>query len=356
MKKKKKVTINDIAEYAGVSKATVSFAFNMPWKITPETKDRVMKAAEKLGYAPDPVARTLATKRVGAIGLLLPDPIQEAFKNPYMFEVLQGVGKVCNDEDLVLTILPPVKGLLTHTINTAVVDGFITIGISPGPEILSIIDKRHIPFVTIDGAGLDSSVNIGIDDTNAAYELLRFVLEKGHRTIAVISLKNSMDQEDTQEVFRSRIVPNRLAGIERALLDFVKQTGAHITISIYYADASFESAQSALLRMFNDGFVPDAIVCLSDIAAITAYEVCHHLGYPVPDAISIAGFDGIALGNIIKPKLTTIVQSGYEKGTKAARAIVAMMKNEPCESVVVDYKLCQGDSVKTKTGNTLKLF
>ncbi|HQG39717.1 MAG TPA: LacI family DNA-binding transcriptional regulator [Spirochaetales bacterium] len=346
MKKKKKVTIKDIAEYAQVSKATVSFAFNMPWKITPETREKVMRAADVLGYAPDPVARTLATKRVGAIGLLLLDPIQEAFKNPYMFEVLQGIGKVCNDEDLVLTILPPVKGLLKHTINTAVVDGFITIGISPGPEILSIIDKRHIPFVTIDGAGLSSSVNIGIDDSKAAYDLMNLVLHAGHRSIAVISLKISLDPDDPGEIYRSRIVQNRLAGVEAAWKQFVEETGKHIAVTVYYADANLESSRSVLQAMFNEGIRPDAIVCLSDIAALAAYDVCNHLGYAIPDTISIAGFDGIELSSIMRPSLTTVVQSGYEKGIKAAQAIVAMMKNEPSETVLLNYHLFYGDSIK----------
>lgn len=347
MKKKKKVTINDIAEHAQVSKATVSFAFNMPWKITPETREKVMQAADALGYAPDPVARTLATKRVGAIGLLLPDPIQEAFKNPYMFEVLQGIGKVCNNEDLVLTILPPVKGLLTHTINTAVVDGFITIGISPGPEILTIIDKRHIPFVTIDGAGLSSSVNIGIDDFKAAYDLMNLVLRAGHRSIAVISLKNSTDQNDRGEVYRSKIVQNRLAGVEAAQKQFMEETSEAITTVTYYADASLEASRAVLLTMFTQGNVPDAILCLSDIAALATYDVCNRLGYAIPDKISVAGFDGIELDSILKPSLTTVAQSGFEKGIKAAQAIVAMLKNEPCEDVLLTYHLIYGDSVKS---------
>ena len=346
MNKKKKVTIKDIAEFAHVSKATVSFAFNMPWKIMPETRDKVMKAVQALGYAPDPVARTLATKRVGAIGLLLPDPIQEAFKNPYMFEVLQGIGKVCNEEDLVLTILPPVKGLLTHTINTAVVDGFITIGISPGPEILTIIDKRHIPFVTIDGAGLSSAVNIGIDDSKAAYDLMNLVLRAGHCSVAVLSLKNSKDAEAPGEVYRSRIVQNRLAGIEAARKQFIEKTNKRIDMAVYYADASLESSRSVLLAMFNEWNRPDAILCLSDIAALAAYDVCNHLGYAIPDTISIAGFDGIELGSILKPSLTTVVQSGFEKGIKAAQAIIAMLKNEPCENVLLNYHLIYGGSVK----------
>lgn len=350
MHRKKKVTINDIAEHAGVSKATVSFAFNMPWKILPETKDRVMRAAEALGYTPDPVARTLATKRVGAIGLLLPDPIQEAFRNPYLFEVLQGIGMVCNNEDLVLTMLPPVKGLLSHTVNTAVVDGFLTIGISPDPEILSVISKRHIPFVTIDGAGLSGSVNVGIDDYKAAYDIMTHVINAGHRRIAVISVHNALDAAAPSHVYRSKIIQNRMDGLRHALEEVNEGHAVKAELAVYQADANFDAARSAVLAMFNDGWLPTAIVCLSDIAAVGVYDVCAELGVAIPEDISVTGFDGIEFGKVLRPRLTTIVQPGYDKGIAAANIIVKLMKNETCEDLLMPYFLFEGDSVKTIKG------
>ena len=87
-------TIKDIAARAGVSKTTISFAFNDPTRISALTYSRIMAIVDELGYVPDPIARTLATKRMGALGLLLPQPIHEALANPYLCEIVRGIGEV----------------------------------------------------------------------------------------------------------------------------------------------------------------------------------------------------------------------------------------------------------------------
>lgn len=341
----RRITIKDIAEKAQVSKATVSFAFNAPWKISEETRNRVLQVAEELDYIPDPLARTLATKRVGAIGLLLPDPIQEAFKNPYMFEVLQGIGTVCHGEDLSLTILPPVKGLLSHTVRTALVDGIITIGIEPDDEILSLIRKRQIPFVTVDGAGLVGSVNVGIDDESAAYELMSYVLDKGHRRIAIISLKNLHQVlVDSPDGIRSRIIDLRLQGIFRALEEQGIYRESDL-VQIYPVDASIESTVSVVAPLLSSSQRPTAVLCLSDVAALGVYQVCHELHITIPQELSVAGFDGIFFGKLLEPPLTTISQPGYEKGQTAASMVVKLMRGLPCSDLVLPVDLYIGSSV-----------
>jgi DNA-binding LacI/PurR family transcriptional regulator len=341
----RRITIKDIAEKAQVSKATVSFAFNAPWKISEETRDRVLRVAEELDYIPDPLARTLATKRVGAIGLLLPDPIQEAFKNPYMFEVLQGIGTVCHGEDLSLTILPPVKGLLSHTVRTALVDGIITIGIEPDDEILSLIRKRQIPFVTVDGAGLVGSVNVGIDDEEAAYQLMSYVLDMGHRNIAIVSLKNLHQVlVDSPDGMRSRIIELRLQGVYRALEER-NIPRASEAVQVYPVDASIESTVSVMGPLLSQPRRPSAVLCLSDVAALGVYQVCQDQHIGIPQELSVAGFDGIFFGKLLKPPLTTLSQPGYEKGQAAAALVVNLMRGLPCSDIMLPVELQIGSSV-----------
>ncbi|AEJ20243.1 LacI family DNA-binding transcriptional regulator [Gracilinema caldarium] len=341
----RRITIKDIAEKAQVSKATVSFAFNAPWKISEETRDRVLQVAEELNYIPDPLARTLTTKQVGAIGLLLPDPIQEAFKNPYMFEVLQGIGTVCHGEDLSLTILPPVKGLLSHTVRTALVDGIITIGIEPDNEILSLIRKRQIPFVTVDGAGLVGSVNVGIDDKDAAYQLMSHVLDMGHRYIAVVSLKNLHQVlVDSPDGIRSRIIELRLQGVYRAMEERGIRRESH-EIQVYPVDASVESTVAVLTPVLTEQHRPSAVVCLSDVAALGVYQICHEQQLNIPHDISVAGFDGIFFGKLLNPPLTTLSQPGYEKGQTAASLVVNLMRGLPCSDLILPVELQVGSSV-----------
>lgn len=124
-----RVTIRDIAEKAGVSKTAVSFAFNNPERISTQTRSRIRQIAEELGYVPDPVARTLARRRIGSIGLLLPQSVAEVFRNPYMAELLQGIGAVCQREGLTVSLIPPVKGMISLAIRSAMVDALILVGI-----------------------------------------------------------------------------------------------------------------------------------------------------------------------------------------------------------------------------------
>ena len=102
-----RVTIRDIAERAGVSKAAVSFAFNDPARLAKQTRERILAVAEELGYSPDPIARTLTTKRIGSIGFLLPQGISVACKNPFLSQIIRGLGRTCQREGFSLTIVPP---------------------------------------------------------------------------------------------------------------------------------------------------------------------------------------------------------------------------------------------------------
>ena len=327
-----RTTIKDIAELAGVSKATVSFAFNSPDKISVETRERVLRIAEESGYVPDPVARTLATKRIGTIGLLLPQPIEEVFQNPYMFEILQGIGRLCHAEDLSLTVLPPVRGLLSQTVRNAVVDAIVTIGIGPDAEILKLIRKRRIPFVTIDGSSAESVLNVGIDDEEASYGLMRHVLALGHRRIAVITFRAQSSLGEADEAHRSRTRDLRLAGFERAL----REEGTELRspdISVLSCGASMDAASEIASGLLVDHRRPTAIVCLSDVAALGVYATCRRLSIAIPKELSVAGFDDIPFAALASPPLTTVRQPGYDKGFAAARLALDLLRGRDCRGV-----------------------
>ncbi len=344
-----RITIREIAEQAGVSKATVSFAFNAPWKISPETRDRVLAVAQTLDYIPDPVARTLTTKRIGTIGLLLPQAIQDVFLNPYLIEVLQGIGSVCHAEDLSLTILPPVKGLLSHTVRTALVDAIVTIGIGADAEILNLMRKRHLPFVTIDGVGGAGALNVGIDDEGAGYALMRHVLDFGHRRIDIISLRNVHELLmglDSDGASRFRILDLRMRGINRALAERNLRSGTD-QVRVFPCDAATEAAERLSLPLLAAPDRPSAFVCLSDAAALGVYAACGRLGLVIPRDLSVVGFDGIALGSLMAPPLTTLRQPGFEKGRAAAALVLASLREQPCRDQFLASELYVGGSCST---------
>lgn len=338
-----RATINDIAQRAGVSKTTVSFAFNNPSKISKETFTRIMDIARELGYVPDPVARTLAMRQTGSIGLLLPQAIQEVFLNPYIAEILRGIGYVCDQEGLSLGILSPLKGVLTQTIRNAAVDGIITLGIGPGMSVLELFHQRGLPFVTIDGGAVDGLVNVGIDDEIAAENLMEEVLARGHRDIAVFMLKN-VTLSDNGDHF-SLTNDNRLSGFNRALQRHGLSFGAHTGIRVYHTEVTLESGRAAARDLLAEKKRPTAIICLADVQALGVYEECALEGLSIPGDISVVGFDDFPFSAFMNPPLTTLRQPGFLKGQTAAQALIDMIAKKTVASTTMDTEVILRESL-----------
>jgi DNA-binding LacI/PurR family transcriptional regulator len=209
----KRITIKDIAGRAGVSKTAVSFAFNDPSRVAPGTRRRILRIASQLGYIPDPVARTLTTKRLGTIGFLLAQPIPVAFKNPFLSQVFQGIGMACQQEGLSLTIVPPLKGCILQAVRSAAVDGFVTLGLETSMKTVELLQQRHIPFVTIDGEPAEQIPSINTDDQGGALAIMEHLLGLGHRRIAILAFPaaRKIDRERFSRVRDMRMAGYRLA-------------------------------------------------------------------------------------------------------------------------------------------------
>ncbi len=341
-----RATINDIARKAGVSKTTVSFAFNNPSKISRETCAKIMEIASELGYVPDPVARTLATRQTGSIGLLLPQAIHEVFQNPYIAEVMRGIGCVCDREGLSLGVLSPLKGVLSHTVRNAAVDGIITLGIGPGMSVLELFRQRGLPFVTIDGGNKEGLVNVGIDDEAAAEALMDAVLERGHREIAVFMLKNVTLAEAGDHFSQTNDL--RLNGFSRALARRGLSFGGHTGIRVCHTEATRESGAQATSELLSEKNRPTAIICLADVQALGVYEECARAGLSVPRDVSVVGFDDVHFSAFMSPPLTTLRQPGFEKGEAAARALVELIAKRPAESVTMPAGVVVRDSLSER--------
>jgi DNA-binding LacI/PurR family transcriptional regulator len=108
-----------VATAAGVSKTAVSFAFNNPEKLGQATLERVLGVAHDLGYAPHPAARALSMRRSGTIGVLIPQRLSTVFANPFLSELIQGLGELCEEHDLTLLLVPPLDGSLEGAVRQA---------------------------------------------------------------------------------------------------------------------------------------------------------------------------------------------------------------------------------------------
>src|SRR5215475_9966864 len=129
-----RVRIGDVARQAGVSPTAVSFAFNNPHRLNPQTVQRILQVAAELGYSPNPLAKALLTKSVGVIGILAPQSLPSIFANPFYAAFYEGVGQVCEENQLALLSLSPVSSSVSEAIARAPVDGLIVVGLNESYE------------------------------------------------------------------------------------------------------------------------------------------------------------------------------------------------------------------------------
>lgn len=311
-----------------------------------------MAIVHELGYVPNPVARTLTTKRLGALGLLLPQASAEALRNPYLWEVIRGIGEACETGEFSLVILPPIQGRIIEAARRAFVDGLVTIGVGPGHEVVELLNRLRIPFVTIDGAAAESTVNIGIDDEAAAYALMRYVLGLGHRRIAILPLKP--ETLNLPEKRFSLVSNRRLAGFSRALSEYnldLESPGVQ-TVPV---ECSLDGGQQAALRLLHGGEAPTAILALADAVAFGVYEACRTLGFSIPGDLSVTGFDDLASASLAFPPLTTVRQPGSEKGRVAASLVIEILEGRPAAPRILETELVIRGSTATPRTGTLGL-
>lgn len=326
-----RVTIKDIAERAGVSKTAVSFAFNDPSRLAKETRDRILNIAAALGYSPDPVARTLTTKRIGSIGFLLPQGIPVAFKNPFLSQVIRGLGQVCQHEGLSLTIVPPLKGCIFQAIRSAAVDGFVTLGLETDMKAVLLLQQRHIPFVTIDGNPSDDVASVNTDDRIGAYRIMGHILHLGHRRIGIFSLEAA---KKIDHAGFSLVRDKRLEGYTQAL----EEAGMSLQdarIQAVSCECSLEGGRKAARSLLAQPVPPTAIVAMSDIIALGAHSLYRDRGIQIPNQVSLAGFDDIPESALVTPALSTVSQQGLEKGKKAGEILCSLIHKRSYQSHVV---------------------
>lgn len=337
----KRVTIADLAEASGYSKTAVSFAYNDPSRISRKAYERIKLTAEKIGYVPSPMARTLSLQKYQSIGILLPHQLDDALKNPYIIHLIQGVGAACAKDSYTVTMIPPVNESLSEAVRTAAVDGLIAVGLHAEMRAVEIMKQRRIPFVSIDGIASDTVPGVNSSDEQAAYELMHLVLSKGHRRLAVIS----MDLGSHGELPRS-IVGMRLKGFQRALVEF-GLSPEDPSLRWYEQPSTFAGGQDSASVMLNEQLLPTCVVCMSDIIAIGCLNTLSEHGVKVPEDVSVTGYDDIEMASAVTPRLTTVRQPGREKGYAAASMLISMIEGQEASGsqVSIPYRIIERGSL-----------
>lgn len=322
----KRPTIKDIARESGYSKTAVSFAFNDPARISKKAAEVILATANRLGYIPDPMARNFSLRRHLSIGFLLPQIIHYSMRNPYTLQVIQGIGSVCQKYGYTLTLIPPLNESIIDAVRSAAVDGLITMGMQVGMDIVDVMKTRKLPFVTIDGTPSEGMPSVNIQDEQAAYMIMKLVLEQGHRHIAIISLSEDAFASDE---FEASVPKRRKRGYERALKEFgLSLYGEESPIIQMVSECTLEDGKHTGHLISKLKQKPTAVVTMSDIVAIGCILYFREHDIVVPDEISVVGFDNIIEAQLISPALTTIDQPAGEKGYLAAEALFRMINGD----------------------------
>ena len=307
--------IADVAREAGVSKAAVSFAFNSPQRLRPETADRIKQVATALRYRPHPVARMLTAGSTATIGILSPQALSQAFANPFFPLFAEGVATVTEDHGFGLLFISPLHGSLERAMARATVDGVIIIGLDRHHPEVESIRRAGLPTVLVDAPAWPEHGAIEVDDTSGALAAARHLLELGHRDLLILTMHPSEAQEDSGSV-----MGRRMRGYRMALAEFdVKVDPDRIRL----APATFEGGELAFRRAWEDGLRPTGVLSMSDAAAAGVLQAARHLGQSVPHDVSVVGFDDLPLTQLTDPPLTTVHQPVRRKGEEAAQMLLS---------------------------------
>ncbi len=315
-------TLASLAAELGVSRTTVSNAYNRPDQLSSQLRTRVLEAAKRLGYpGPDPLARSLRTRRAGAIGLLLTETLSYAFRDPAAVQFLEGLAQECEDARMGLLLVPAVPGSGTDPALAAgaAVDGFIVYSLPHGDPHLDAVLARPIPTVIVDEPlGVTTADFVGIDDGASAASVGRHLAQLGHTRVGILCSRTGPERRDGPvSLERQRTAPYdvvrlRVDGLVGGL--GVRRADVPVWECWEHTASAGERLASQLLDA-HPGLT--AVACSTDILAFGALRAAAARGVDVPGALTVTGFDDVPEAE--SAGLTTVAQPHAEKGRAAWR-------------------------------------
>jgi DNA-binding LacI/PurR family transcriptional regulator len=333
-------TLADVARAVGVSRTTVSNAYNRPDQLSDEMRGRILAAAAELGYpGPDPVARGLRRGRTGVVGLVYDEPLSYMFTDPAAVMFVTGLAGVFDDAGISLALLPRLRGddLADAALSRAAVDGLVSFCEATDDERVAAFLARRLPFVTVDGGSERAPCRVGIDDHGGTRSATRHLIDLGHRRLAVAAFPRHQPP-DHGPIDRGALRPVRLAGIR----DAVEEAGLDWD-TVVVEDAEDHGARREAGRRVGSALLdraprPTAVVAMSDELAAGVIDAATERGVAVPGDLSVVGFDDTHTAASTRPALTTVRQPLVEKGETAARLLLegapATVVELPTELVV----------------------
>ena len=321
-------TISDVAQLAGVSTVTVSRVLNDSAPVKRETRLRIMEAIEQLSYVPNINARGMRTKATGLFGVIFPE-----YMNPFGYEVMEQIELAASrvGYHCIITTIGAGPDRINHIrklLNRGV-DGIVIYLYGIDPKLGEYLYQLSLekPVVFMDNYFLEGPINkvstrVGMD------LVIRHLLERGRRKIGIIAVTSPHIRAD------------RLTAYKEALAEASLEIREDY---IYEGDYSLQSGYDAGKYFSGMGSeMPDAIVSYTDYMAIGAMNYLQSHGFSIPGDIAVAGYDGISMGKLALPALTTYNQNFSRLGEEIVGIILSQLHHGNHEPREV---LCDGELI-----------
>ncbi|MGW2385849.1 LacI family DNA-binding transcriptional regulator [Streptomyces sp. NPDC001658] len=329
--------MKDIARHAGVSQSAVSFALNGRPGVSEETRDRVRRVAEELGWRPSTAARALSGEGAATVGFVLARPAETLGVDSFFLQLVSGIQEVLAERHL---------GLLFQVVEDVAdecavyrrwwaehrVDGVLVVdprSADPRPDLL---DELGLPAVVIGGApderhpGLST---VWADDAGAMASVVDELHRLGHRRIVHIAgLAGLAHTERRIRTLRAKAARRGLGEVESVTTDYSDAAGAAVTRRVLEAPAP-----------------PTALVYDNDVMAVAGVAAAAELGFSVPADVSVVAWEDSALCRMVKPWLSALSRDSVEFGRTAATELMALLDGGPARTVRVPVpRLIERDS------------
>lgn len=341
-----KITIHDIARILNINSSTVSRALNDSPRVTEKTKNRIIAKANELGYQRNDLASNLRKNKTNTLGVIVPRISRHFFSSAiagieetsynlgYNVIICQSLEQLEREQDNINTLLANRVGGVLVSISME----------TENYEHFEGLRKRRIPFVFFDRhLDIPNSSSVLIDDFQAGFDATEHLIMKGCKRIAHFSGPNHL------EIYR-----NRFKGYKAALLKHHLEFNDNLIFSSRLMEQDGIDNANKIMAL---PFKVDGIFSANDVAAISAMQQLKKNGISVPDDIAVVGFSNEAISAVIEPSLTTINQSGFEIGKRAAELLISQITNGPenviNEKIVIQASLIERDSSQ-KIKETIK--
>ncbi len=326
-----KLTLDEIAKRAGVSRTTASRVINDKPHVKGDVRQRVLDVINETGFQPNEVARSLATQKSGVIALVLPRSTESLFTDPYFPRLIRGIAQACNNKDYVLSLFliqtkEDEEKIYPRIARRGMLDGVIFQVGETGDVVLDKLKRGNLPFVIAGRPANPEGISfVDVDNQNGAFTAVTHLLQCGRKRIATIT-----------GPLQSTVAQDRITGYRQALqkgwVDFdqsLLETGDFSEISGFYC-------MQRLLKQ-----KPDAVFAASDAMAFGALRAIQQYGLRVPEDIALVGYDDLNPATHANPPLTTIRQPVRRFGYKLVEVLLDVINNgsEPARQIIFGTEL-----------------